>query len=84
MSKRVQKEIQVRTRDGMPAALHVDPHQVWRVRVVDVWMESGLWWHGEGEKVFYRVERVETHGGGALVLYRDVGTGKWFLYRIFD
>ena len=84
MAKRVQKEIQVQTRNGMPAAIQLDTDRTWRVRVVDVWMESGLWWHGEGEKVFYRVERVEKRGGGTLVLYRDVKAGKWFLYRIFD
>jgi len=84
MSKRVEKEIQVQTRNGMPSTLHVDPRRVWRVRVVDVWMESGLWWHGESEKVFYRVERTESHARGTFVLYRDVASKRWFLYRIFD
>ena len=84
MSKRVEKEIQVQTQSGMPAMLQIDPDRNWHVRVVDMWMESGLWWHGEGEKVFYRLERVEKQGGGALVLYHDVASEKWFLYRIFD
>ncbi len=51
------------------------------VRVLDVWEDTGAWWEGEAEKVFYRVELAS---GGLLELYRDTGTGKWHVYRVYD
>ena len=48
-------------------------------RVQDVWKETGRWWAGENEKVFYR---VETETGGVYELYTD--QERWYLYKIYD
>jgi len=54
----------------------------WTVaRVVEVWKDTGCWWAGEGEKVFFR---LETACGRLVELYRDLDAGKWFIYRVYD
>ncbi len=50
-------------------------------RVVEVWKDTGCWWAGEGEKVFFR---LETACGRLVELYRDLDAGKWFIYRVYD
>lgn len=65
-------------------------------RTAEVWKDTGRWWEGEGEKVFYRVEAaaggapaghpagVPPAGGRLVELYFDRKAGKWFLYRVYD
>ncbi|MBE0466549.1 MAG: hypothetical protein IBX71_04905 [Candidatus Desulforudis sp.] len=48
-------------------------------RILDAWKETGRWWAGETEKIFYR---VETESGGVYELYTD--RQDWYLYKIYD
>jgi hypothetical protein len=58
----------------------------WREReyivraVLDVWTDTGAWWDGEGEVVFFRVVGGE---GRVFELVRDQ-RGGWRLYRVYD
>lgn len=49
--------------------------------VPDFWRETGRWWAGESEKTFLR---VCTADGGTFELYREAGSGNWYLYKIYD
>jgi len=49
--------------------------------VLEVWRDTGCWWEGEEEKIFYRVALSK---GGMVEIYRYVVGGKWFVYRIYD
>jgi hypothetical protein len=56
--------------------------KAWRVdRTTEIWKDSGCWWEGEGEKVFFR---VEIAGGRLAEVYFDRRAEKWYLYRVYD
>ncbi len=48
--------------------------------VLDVWTDTGAWWDGEGEVLFFRVMGGE---GRVFELVRD-SRGGWRLYRVYD
>lgn len=48
--------------------------------VLEVWPDSGAWWDGENEIMFYR---LVTTGGTVFELTLD-RSGNWKLYRIYD
>ncbi|MEW6662909.1 MAG: DUF6504 family protein [Bacillota bacterium] len=50
------------------------------VAILEEWRDTGAWWQGEQEKVFYRVEGV----GGVFELYRETPGSRWYLYKIYD
>ncbi|MEW6622541.1 MAG: DUF6504 family protein [Bacillota bacterium] len=50
-------------------------------QVVDKWKDTGSWWTGEGEKVFYR---LETQDKGLWEIYYDLKKKRWVLYRTYD
>jgi hypothetical protein len=58
----------------------------WRERdhivkaVLDIWSDTGAWWDGEGEALFFRVVGGE---GRVFELLRD-SLGSWRLYRVYD
>lgn len=66
--------------DGRPSRFGRGKKNQERVRrVLDAWKETGRWWAGETEKIFYR---VETETGGVYELYTD--RQDWYLYKIYD
>ncbi|MGI6548105.1 MAG: DUF6504 family protein [Bacillota bacterium] len=82
MSKLVQKQITVLTETGAnPRSFRW--HDRWHhiATVYESWRETGRWWCGEGERVFYRAETV---AGGIYELYYDTGRCQWYLYRVYD
>ncbi|OGS69583.1 MAG: hypothetical protein A2Y96_02040 [Firmicutes bacterium RBG_13_65_8] len=48
--------------------------------VLDVWPDTGSWWDGEEESLFFRITAA---GGKLFELVRD-RSGRWRLYRIYD
>ncbi|MBM3215279.1 hypothetical protein FJZ36_10240 [Candidatus Poribacteria bacterium] len=84
MSKRVETEIDVDAPDGVPTALRFSSGASYSVAVIDTWVETGIWWHGESPKRFYRLEGTRTASKGLFVVYRDEVSGAWHLYRVFD
>lgn len=88
MSPRLMKEIQVRVdRRGMPRGFFHDG-RFWIVReVVDVWRDTGEWWEGEEEKIFFRIGALPVREDGPPVLceiYTDRRADVWVLYVVYD
>ncbi len=50
-------------------------------QVLERWRDTGCWWDGEGEKLFYRLLATD---GGVYELYNDLRMQKWYLYRVLD
>ncbi|CAA7599467.1 Hypothetical protein DEACI_0089 [Acididesulfobacillus acetoxydans] len=48
--------------------------------VEDEWVDTGEWWHEEGEKTFYRV----SSGTSVFELYFDAKEKGWYMYRVYD
>jgi len=67
---------------GQPAGLFWQGRWQRVARVLETWHDTGQWWDGEEEKVFYRVMLAS---GAVWEIYRP-GTedASWHLYRIYD
>lgn len=50
-------------------------------KVMEVWKDTGCWWEGESEKVFYR---LLCHDGSVREIFLDFLSGQWFLYKTYD
>ena len=86
MSKYLNEEVVVQTRQGQPLWLRRDGRRLRVVEVAERWREVGYWWEGEAEKEFFLLEVSDAGRGGgrAYLLYREASSGKWFLYQVFD
>jgi DNA relaxase NicK len=49
--------------------------------ILDEWKDTGRWWDGEDEKVFYRLTGT---GGAVYELCSDGRLNQWNLYRVLD
>ncbi len=49
--------------------------------ILECWYDTGCWWEGESEKLFYR---IYCQDGGMREIFKDLSSGEWFLYRIYD
>lgn len=58
-------------------------HRHWyKVRnIIEQWSDTGRWWEGESEKIFYRLQTTED---GVYELYHDLRQNQWRLYRVLD
>lgn len=82
MSRLVDQPVVVQPGDGPFGAPRRFRWQGQRYEIrelLDVWTDTGAWWDGEREAVFFR---VVTAGGTVFELMR--GDGGWRLYRIYD
>jgi len=50
-------------------------------QVLDCWRDTGCWWEGESEKLFYR---LSLDSGAVVEVYWDLGTHTWMLYKVYD
>ncbi len=48
---------------------------------LDCWADTGRWWVGENEKMFYR---LFLEKGQVVEIYQDLVEGNWQLYKIYD
>jgi len=48
---------------------------------LDRWKDAGCWWEGESEKEFFR---LQLQGDRVLEIYRDLDSGEWWSYKIYD
>ncbi|HOQ09808.1 MAG TPA: hypothetical protein PLG09_06755 [Syntrophomonadaceae bacterium] len=82
MSKLRHKALQVSCdNQGSPLSLQKD-QQTFRVeQVLDCWRDTGCWWEGESEKLFYR---LSLDNGAIVEIYRDLETHAWLLYKVYD
>lgn len=71
-------------RDGAPRRLR------WRGRTANVtvvevsWRWDEGWWRGGGEVASRAYHRLVTRDGLRCVVYRDLGSGRWYLEAILD
>lgn len=66
---------------GVPSELYLGSG-FFRVRdILDRWSDTGCWWEGEKEKVFYR---LSCQDGPVCEIYHEIGTRNWFLYKVYD
>ncbi len=49
--------------------------------ILESWHDTGCWWEGESEKVFYR---IYCQDGGVREIFKDLCSEEWFLYRVYD
>ncbi|MEW6082748.1 MAG: DUF6504 family protein [Bacillota bacterium] len=49
------------------------------VDIMELWRDTGEWWQGETEKLFYRLRLSD---GSLLEIYR--AGEEWFLYKVYD
>jgi hypothetical protein len=54
---------------------------VWQVCVVEEWLETGRWWQGESQRVFYR---LLTEHQRVLEVSLEAATQRWTLERWLD
>lgn len=72
--------IKVNVRHNRPAEFQ------WKARwhsvtsIQEYWVDTGEWWMGEGEKIFYRL----LSGFKIYELYYDRQFKCWGMYRIYD
>jgi hypothetical protein len=68
------------TSDGRPCRIRYRG-RVWRVSVVDEWLETGRWWQGENQRVFYR---LLTEHQRVLEVSLEPATQRWALEKWLD
>ncbi|MBS3977756.1 MAG: hypothetical protein KGZ75_13730 [Syntrophomonadaceae bacterium] len=86
MSRIINKPVQVKASssyfpDMMLPRMFRYRDSIFAVKVLEVWKDIGEWWNGEAEKIFYRVAAA---GGSVFELYQDLGSKRWFLYKVYD
>lgn len=66
---------------GLPLGLQKDQQAAQVEQVLDCWRDTGCWWKGESEKLFYR---LSLDNRAIVEIYWDLGTYTWVLYKIYD
>ena len=80
--KLINKNIEIKhSLNNTPLAFRFNGKWLPVSQVLDIWKDTGIWWDGESEKTFYRVNTPE---GSLFELYRDSVSRSWFLYRVYD
>ena len=82
MSKLRHQTLQVSCDDqGLPFYLQKDQQTAQVEQVLDCWRDTGCWWEGESEKLFYR---LSLDNGAVVEIYCDMETHNWVLYKVYD
>lgn len=76
----VDRPLSVRTAAGRLVAFTWQGRELTVSAILETWADTGEWWLGEKEKIFYRL----TAAGGLYELYYEPASTTWHLYRIFD
>jgi hypothetical protein len=66
---------------GSPFCLQKDQQTAQVEQVLDCWRDTGCWWEGESEKLFYR---LSLDNGAVVEIYRDMEAHTWVLYKVYD
>ena len=51
------------------------------LNILEQWKDTGRWWDGESEKIFYRLQVKE---GGIYEIFSDIALNQWRLYKVYD
>lgn len=77
----VERPVTVTAASGCPQSFQWRRKSYVVSTVLEKWIDTGAWWEGEAEKVFYR---LVTHDGGLYELYQERISGRWYLYKVYD
>jgi hypothetical protein len=56
--------------------------QAWQVlEILECWQDTGRWWAGESEKLFYRLVWEDQ---SVREIYYDRDEQNWYLYKTYD
>lgn len=66
---------------GIPRVIQGSKGEITVEKVLESWNDTGCWWEGENEKIFYR---LYCRGGGILEIFCDLASGNWYIYRVYD
>ncbi|MGI6422602.1 MAG: DUF6504 family protein [Syntrophomonadaceae bacterium] len=80
MNKSDKLKVQCREFD-QPVFIEIKERVIKVEEILESWHDTGCWWEGESEKVFYR---LYCQDGGIREIFQDLSSGQWFLYRIYD
>ncbi len=69
------------TEFNQPGFIEVKAQWLKIENILESWYDTGSWWEGESEKVFYR---LYCQDGGIREIFKDLSSGQWFLYRVYD
>lgn len=73
----VPRPVRVDTDDeGRPVALHDSRRTRAVVAIRETWRIDDEWWRRPISRLYFA---VVLENGGAVTLYRDLGSGRWFL-----
>lgn len=72
--------IKVRLSSNKPHEFHWQARWNFINSIQDYWVDTGEWWQGEGEKMFYRV----LSGQRLYEIYYDCKEDSWEMYHIYD
>ncbi len=72
--------IMVRLRGKVPREFFWKGRWRWVSAIEDEWVDTGEWWKGEGEKIFYRV----VSNSQVYELYHDANENVWAVYQVYD
>lgn len=67
--------------NGEPGKLYLPDRAIDVVQVLECWCDTGCWWEGESEKLFYRLYCQE---GRVFEIFQDRKNARWFLYKVYD
>lgn len=82
MSKLWHQAVQVScNKQGLPRRLQKCQQTAQVEQVLDCWRDTGCWWEGESEKLFYR---LSLDNRDIVEIYWDLGTDTWVLYKVYD
>ncbi|MGI5920510.1 MAG: hypothetical protein ACOX6I_02110 [Syntrophomonadaceae bacterium] len=82
MSKLVTMPLQVyQDRKGNPEKIISKERLIKITQIMECWHDTGCWWEGESEKVFYR---IACQDGSVWEIFNNLFSGKWFLYKVYD
>jgi hypothetical protein len=57
-------------------------HRLLRViTLLECWHDTGCWWEGESEKVFYRLALEDC---SIREIFYDLAEKQWYLYKTYD
>ena len=50
-------------------------------KLLECWQDTGCWWAGESEKIFYRLVLEDK---SIREIYYDLDQREWYLYKTYD
>lgn len=82
MAKFINKRIEVSCdTKNIPSAFRFNGKLRVVTKVLEIWKDTGCWWNGEAEKMFYR---AEADGNGLYEFFLDIEHQVWYLYKTYD